>query len=245
MRAMIFAAGLGSRLRPLTDRIPKALVPVSGVPMLHRLLIKLHAAGCTHAVINVHHHAGQITDFIAARNYGMRIEISDESGMLLDTGGGLRRAAAFFPGNEPILLHNVDILSNLKLDTFAASMKPDSLAQVAVSDRPSSRQLLFDEGNRLAGWRNVQTGATRPADIDAATLATLHPYAFAGIHVVSPRIFGLMSGWPEKFSIMDFYLNVMQKEKIVAYRPDGLAILDVGKTDTLAAADDFTAKYGL
>lgn len=242
MRAMIFAAGLGTRLRPLTDHLPKALVPVGGEPLLHRLLVKLRTAGCTHAVINVHHHSEQVIKFLAGRDYGMKIEVSDESDMLLDTGGGLRHAAPFFPGDEPILLHNVDILSNLPLDRFFASFKPDCLAQVAVSDRPTSRYLLFDRDNYLAGWHNIRTGETRPAGIDTATL---HPYAFSGIHIISPRVFKLMADYPDNFPIIDFYLKTMQTERIAAYVPDDFAILDVGKTDTLAAADNFAARYGL
>ena len=216
MRAMIFAAGLGTRLRPLTDHMPKALVPVGGVPLLHRLLTKLYAAGYTHVVINIHHHAAQIIDFLAAHDYGMHIDISDESDMLLDTGGGLRHAAQFFTGDEPILLHNVDILSNLSLDHFTASFRPDCLAQVVVSERPTSRYLLFDNNNRLAGWHNISTGATRPPGIDTTAL---RPYAFAGIHLVSPRIFTLMAHYPDKFSIIDFYLEAMHNETIAAYLP--------------------------
>lgn len=242
MRAMIFAAGLGTRLRPLTDHMPKALVPVGGVPLLHRLLTKLHAAGYTHVVINVHHHASQIIDFLAAHDYGMHIDISDESDMLLDTGGGLRHAAQFFTGDEPILLHNVDILSNLSLDHFTASFRPDCLAQVVVSERPTSRYLLFDNNNRLAGWHNISTGATRPPGIDTTAL---RPYAFAGIHLVSPRIFTLMAHYPDKFSIIDFYLEAMHNETIAAYLPDNFAMLDVGKVDTLAAANDFVTQYHL
>ncbi len=242
MRAMIFAAGLGTRLRPLTDHMPKALVPVGGVPLLHRLLTKLYAAGYTHVVINIHHHAAQIIDFLAAHDYGMHIDISDESDMLLDTGGGLRHAAQFFTGDEPILLHNVDILSNLSLDHFTASFRPDCLAQVVVSERPTSRYLLFDNNNRLAGWHNISTGATRPPGIDTTAL---RPYAFAGIHLVSPRIFTLMAHYPDKFSIIDFYLEAMHNETIAAYLPDNFAMLDVGKVDTLAAANDFVTQYHL
>lgn len=242
MRAMIFAAGLGTRLRPLTDHMPKALVPVGGVPLLHRLLTKLHAAGYTHVVINVHHHAAQIIDFLAAHDYGMHIDISDESDMLLDTGGGLRHAAQFFTGDEPILLHNVDILSNLSLDHFTTSFRPDCLAQVVVSERPTSRYLLFDNNNRLAGWHNISTDATRPPGIDTTAL---RPYAFAGIHLVSPRIFTLMAHYPDKFSIIDFYLEAMHNETIAAYLPDNFAMLDVGKVDTLAAANDFVTQYHL
>lgn len=242
MRAMIFAAGLGTRLRPLTDHMPKALVPVGGVPLLHRLLTKLYATGYTHVVINIHHHAAQIIDFLAAHDYGMHIDISDESDMLLDTGGGLRHAAQFFTGDEPILLHNVDILSNLSLDHFTASFRPDCLAQVVVSERPTSRYLLFDNNNRLAGWHNISTGATRPPGIDTTAL---RPYAFAGIHLVSPRIFTLMAHYPDKFSIIDFYLEAMHNETIAAYLPDNFAMLDVGKVDTLAAANDFVTQYHL
>lgn len=242
MRAMIFAAGLGTRLRPLTDHLPKALVPVGGEPLLHRLLVKLHAAGCTYAVINVHHHAEQVIQFLDNRDYGMKIEISDERNMLLDTGGGLRHAAPFFTGDEPVLLHNVDILSNLRLDDFIKSFKPNCLAQVAVSERPTSRFLLFDSDNHLSGWHNTRTGEIRPADIDTSAL---HPYAFAGIHIVSPRIFTLMSEYPDRFSIIDFYLDVMRKEQIAAYLPENFAILDVGKADTLAAADKFAIRYDL
>lgn len=242
MRAMIFAAGLGTRLRPLTDHMPKALVPVGGVPLLHRLLTKLYAAGYTHVVINIHHHAAQIIDFLAAHDYGMHIDISDESDMLLDTGGGLRHAAQFFTGDEPILLHNVDILSNLSLDHFTASFRPDCLAQIVVSERPTSRYLLFDNNNRLAGWHNISTGATRPPGIDTTAL---RPYAFAGIHLVSPRIFTLMAHYPDKFSIIDFYLEAMHNETIAAYLPDNFAMLDVGKVDTLAAANDFVTQYHL
>ena len=239
---MIFAAGLGTRLRPLTDHMPKALVPVGGVPLLHRLLTKLYAAGYTHVVINIHHHAAQIIDFLAAHDYGMHIDISDESDMLLDTGGGLRHAAQFFTGDEPILLHNVDILSNLSLDHFTASFRPDCLAQVVVSERPTSRYLLFDNNNRLAGWHNISTGATRPPGIDTTAL---RPYAFAGIHLVSPRIFTLMAHYPDKFSIIDFYLEAMHNETIAAYLLDNFAMLDVGKVDTLAAANDFVTQYHL
>lgn len=162
--------------------------------------------------------------------------------MLLDTGGGLRHAAQFFTGDEPILLHNVDILSNLSLDHFTASFRPDCLAQVVVSERPTSRYLLFDNNNRLAGWHNISTGATRPPGIDTTAL---RPYAFAGIHLVSPRIFTLMAHYPDKFSIIDFYLEAMHNETIAAYLPDNFAMLDVGKVDTLAAANDFVTQYHL
>ncbi len=238
MRAMIFAAGLGTRLRPLTDTMPKALVPVGGQPLLHHLLVKLQRAGCTHVVVNVHHHAEQIIDFVAQHDYGMKIEISDEREMLLDTGGGLRHAAHFFAGDEPVLIHNVDILSNLSLENLYAAHRPETLATLAVSRRETSRYLLFDADNRLQGWQNRQSGETKPPHLDTAGLS---PYAFAGIHVVSPRIFAMMEEWNERFSIIDFYLQAMERECIVAYHPEPFKMLDVGKIDTLAAADAFVS----
>lgn len=236
MRAMIFAAGLGTRLRPLTDTMPKALVPIGGQPLLHRLLLKLQASQCTHAVINVHHHAGQIIDFLACHDYGMKIDISDEQSMLLDTGGGLRHAVTFFKGDEPILIHNVDILSTLSFDELLAAHRPECLATLVVCKRNTSRYLMFDNSNMLCGWYNRTTGETKPPKL---RIDLLMPYAFAGIHVVSPRIFGLMDSYPDKFSIIDFYMQAMQQNKIAAYSPANFAMLDVGKTDTLATAETF------
>ena len=231
MRAMIFAAGLGTRLRPITDKMPKALVPVGGEPLLHRLLVKLQHAGCSHVVINVHHHAAMIVDFVTSRDYGMRIDISDESDMLLDTGGGLRRAASFFKGDEPILVHNVDILSDLSFEELLAAHDPESLATLVVSQRDTSRYLMFDATDRMSGWMNIKTGETKPAELDCTSL---YKAAFSGIHVVSPRIFGLMEKLPPKFSIIDFYLQFMHQYDIMAYRPAAFSMLDVGKIDSLA-----------
>lgn len=236
MKAMIFAAGLGTRLRPLTDTMPKALVPVNGKPLLHHLLIKLQRAGCTHVVVNVHHHARQIIDYIATHNYGMRIAISDESEMLLDTGGGLRKAKQLLEGEEPILVHNVDILSNLDFEPLMQAHHPDNLATVVVSPRNTSRYLLFDNDMRMHGWTNINSGEVKPANIDTTLL---QQYAFAGVHVVSPRIFDLMQDMPSKFSIIDFYLQAMAQHRIMGYVPQDFAMLDVGKVDSLVAAEEF------
>ncbi|MBP3670795.1 MAG: nucleotidyltransferase family protein [Bacteroidaceae bacterium] len=236
MKAMIFAAGLGTRLRPLTDTMPKALVPVNGKPLLHHLLTKLQQAGCTHVVVNVHHHALQIIDYIATHNYGMHIAISDESEMLLDTGGGLRKAKQLLEGEEPILVHNVDILSNLDFEPLMQAHHPDNLATVVVSPRNTSRYLLFDNDMRMHGWTNINSGEVKPANIDTTLL---QQYAFAGVHVVSPRIFDLMQDMPSKFSIIDFYLQAMAQHRIMGYVPQDFAMLDVGKVDSLVAAEEF------
>lgn len=233
---MIFAAGLGTRLRPLTDTMPKALVPIDGKPLLHHLLHKLQQAGCSHVVINVHHHAQQIIEYVERHDYGMRIEISDESDMLLDTGGGLRKAGSLLEGDEPILVHNVDILSNIDFDTLLQSHHPDNLATVVVSQRNTSRYLLFDNEMRMRGWTNINSGEVKPQGLDTTPLQQA---AFAGIHIVSPRIFEQMRNMPDKFSIIDFYLQAMTEHRIMGYIPQDFTMLDVGKIDSLAPAEEF------
>ena len=233
---MIFAAGLGTRLRPLTDTMPKALVPIDGKPMLHHLLHKLQHAGCSHVVINVHHHAQQIIEYVERHDYGMRIAISDESNMLLDTGGGLRKAGSLLEGDEPILVHNVDILSNINFDTLLQSHHPDNLATVVVSQRNTSRYLLFDKEMRMRGWTNINSGEVKPQGLDTTPLQQA---AFAGIHIVSPRIFEQMRNMPDKFSIIDFYLQAMTEHRIMGYIPQDFTMLDVGKIDSLAPAEEF------
>ena len=237
---MIFAAGLGTRLRPLTDTMPKALVPVDGKPLLHHLLCKLQKAGCSQVVINVHHFAQQIADSVATHDYGMRIDLSYESDMLLDTGGGLRKAASLLKGDEPILVHNVDILSNLDIAQLMATHSSDNLATVVVSPRNTSRYLLFDNAMRMRGWNNIKSGEVKPQGLD---ISELRPLAFAGIHVVSPRIFEEMESMPAKFSIIDFYLQAMTEHRIMGYTPPQFAMLDVGKTDTLHPAEEFVKRY--
>ena len=233
---MIFAAGLGTRLRPLTDTMPKALVPIDGKPLLHHLLHKLQHAGCSHVVINVHHHAQQIIEYVERHDYGMRIAISDESNKLLDTGGGLRKAGSLLEGDEPILVHNVDILSNIDFDTLLQSHHPDNLATVVVSQRNTSRYLLFDKEMRMRGWTNINSGDVKPQGLDTTPLQQA---AFAGIHIVSPRIFEQMRNMPDKFSIIDFYLQTMTEHRIMGYIPQDFTMLDVGKIDSLAPAEEF------
>lgn len=242
MKAMIFAAGLGTRLKPLTDTMPKALVPVGGKPLLELLLRKLVAAGFTEVVINVHHFAQQIVRFVEEHDgFGAQVRFSDESACLLDTGGGLRKAMPLLlegnDGDTPFLVHNVDILSNVDLAGFGRKGS-DASALLLVSERRTQRYLLFDGENRLVGWTHTGTGQVK-SPYPELDVAACRKYAFAGIHTFSPRLFPLFGGWPEKFSIIDFYLSVCDREPIYACPAPGLKMLDVGKLDSLAQAEEF------
>ena len=236
---MIFAAGLGTRLKPLTDHMPKALVPVAGKPMLEHVIGKLKSAGFDEIVINVHHFADQIIDFLKEKdNFGIRIWISDESEELLDTGGGIKKAAPYF--DEPFLVHNADILSNIDLKAmYNYHLTSSNDATLLVSPRKTVRYLLFDEGNRLQGWVNKDSLQTKPEGF------VYHPevqkeYAFGGIHVISPTLFKYMGdGWTGKFSIMDFYLRTCHEAQLGGYVKEDLQLIDIGKPDTLAKAEDF------
>jgi N-acetyl-alpha-D-muramate 1-phosphate uridylyltransferase len=238
MKCVIFAAGLGTRLRPLTDNMPKALVPVAGKPLLAHVLEKMAAAGFSDAVVNVHHFADQIIDYLATHDFGLRVAVSDERELLLETGGGLRHAQALLNADAPFLVHNVDILSNLDLAAFYKMHQSCDLATLLVSDRKTSRYLLFDEQLRLVGWTNVQTGEVRSPyqNLDVAACKKL---AFAGIHTISTDIFPLMEGWPDRFSIIDFYLSVCATHTIRGVQMPNLRMLDVGKIDSLHEAENF------
>lgn len=234
MNALIFAAGLGTRLKPLTDTMPKALVPVGGVPLLERVAVKLVAAGCERIVINVHHFAQMIRDFVAAHDqFGVQVDFSDETDLLRETGGGIRHAEPLLAGSEgPFLVHNVDILSNLDLRHFISLHRPDDLATLLVSDRETSRYFLFNEEGLLVGWTNRSTGEVRSPwpDLDPERCTRL---AFSGIHCISPAIFPLMRDWPERFSIVDFYLDICRTHAIRAAVMPGLELHDVGKLSEL------------
>ena len=239
MKAMIFAAGLGTRLKPLTDHMPKALVPVAGKPMLEHVIGKLKAAGFDEIVINVHHFANQIIDFLKEKNnFGIRIWISDETEELLDTGGGIKKAAHFF--DEPFLVHNADILSNVDLKAlYEYHLASENDATLLVSPRKTVRYLLFDEGNRLCGWVNKDTLQTKPEGFIYQP-EVQKEYAFGGIHIISPTLFRYMGDeWTGKFSIMDFYLKTCDTAKLGAYAKEDLQLIDIGKPDTLAKAEEF------
>lgn len=240
MKAMIFAAGLGSRLKPLTDTTPKALLPIAGKPMLEHIILKLKAAGFDEIVINIHHLGRQILDFLASRdNFGVKISISDEQDYLLDTGGGIKKAACFLEGDEPFLVHNVDILSNVDVrKLYDTHLQTKALATLLVSKRDTSRYLLFNKEDKLCGWRNRETGEVKSFypyfDPEQHT-----EYAFGGIHVISPEIFHWMEEWTGKFSIINFYLSICAKTTIQAYPAENLRLLDIGKPDTLQKAQDW------
>lgn len=231
MRIMIFAAGLGTRLRPLTDTMPKALVPVAGLPLLHHTINNLVSQGATEAVVNVHHFGEQIIDYVATHQWPIPIHISDEREALLNTGGGLRKALAQYEGDDPVLIHNVDIFSNADLRGFYERNRQHA-ATLLVSARPSTRQLIVREG-RLVGWTNLTTGEVR-GSLDG------DQYAFSGIHLFSPELARTtMASWPSAFSIMDYYLSGCATEEIRIDVCPSLRLLDVGKIDSLQEAEKF------
>jgi len=240
MKAMVFAAGLGTRLRPITDSLPKALVPVCGEPLLYHTLHKLKAAGYTDVVVNIHHFPEMIREYLDSNEFGIRIGISDESEKLLETGGGIQHARKLLePLNEPFLVHNVDIVSNLDIAWFRSQMKPGALATLLVSERKTQRYLLFrPEDMRLVGWTNIATGEVRSPYPDLDTSACLR-FAFAGIHNISPAIFQAFEtlDMPERFPIMDFYLSACARYPIYGAVASNLELVDVGKIDTLPEAE--------
>jgi len=229
---MIFAAGLGTRLKPLTDTMPKALVRVGGQPLLWHVVQKLKGAGYERIVVNVHHFAQQIVDYLQENdNFGLDIRISDETEQLLETGGGIKKALPLFDPTEPILIHNVDILSNLDLTAL-----PTDAPLLVVSQRQTKRYLQFDETMRLVGWKNIETGEVKGHEGT--------PLAFSGIHMFHPSLAPLLAEWPERFPIMDFYLKVCADNMIQGYEAKDLRLLDVGKLDTLEAAEKWLKVIG-
>lgn len=246
MKAMLFAAGKGTRLKPLTNTMPKALVPVCGKPLLEHVLCKLSSAGFNDVVINVHHFAGQIFAYVKTHSVpGVRMNFSDESEELLETGGGIKKAAALLNDGEPFLVHNVDILSNLNLKDFydyhlLHSRETELVATLLVSERQTSRYLLFDENDFLVGWTNVDTGEVRSPYKNFTYPSTcIRKYAFGGIHVMSPAVFKYMENFPKAFPIMDFYLKVCAECRIKAYVKKDLEMVDVGKLNSLETAESF------
>lgn len=243
---MIFAAGLGSRLKPLTDTMPKALVPVAGRPMLEHVILKLKSYGVTEIVINIHHFGEQILDFLKVNDdFGLTIHISDERGQLLDTGGGIKKAQPFLDtSDEPFIVHNVDILSDVNLkEVYDYHLQNGSVATLLASRRKTSRYLLFDAEKKLCGWINKDTGASKPEGFHYDE-SLYQEYAFSGIHVLSPAIFRLLDTpcWEGKFSIMDFYLATCRQADFSGYLIDGLQLIDIGKPETLAKAEEFCAR---
>jgi NDP-sugar pyrophosphorylase family protein len=239
MKAMVLAAGLGTRLRPLTDGRPKALVTVAGRTLLDITLSRLRLFGVREVIVNVHHHAEMIVDYLAANaNFGMRIEISRED-TLLDTGGGLKQAAWFFlesgSASEPFLLHNVDVLSTIDLAAMARfHIEHNALATLAVQQRPTSRPLLFDDRNQLRGRGPSQNAHKNEPD---RTPRPFHSLAFAGIHVLSRRIFEALEE-PGAFSIIDAYLRLAAAgQSILGFRAEQFYWRDLGRPENIAEAE--------
>ena len=243
MKAMILAAGLGTRLKPWTLEHPKALVPVGGVPMLERVIGRLRDEGYDDIVVNIHHFGDQIIDFVKSKDFGVRISVSDERGRLLDTGGGILYADSLL-GGDPVLVHNVDILSNANLrNLMDVHMKGEAAATLLVSDRDSSRKLIFDERMELKGWHNVEKDLWRPSDIVQLVGEGLpKPWkekAFSGIYVMSGKMReemrSLFSDAP--FPIMDYFLSEKRRERVEGYLSVELELIDIGKPETLAKAE--------
>lgn len=264
MQSMIFAAGLGTRLKPLTDKIPKALVRVGGKPLIEYALKNLVAAGSKRIVVNVHHFANQIIEYLQQNDFGVNICVSDETEMLLDTGGGIKNAAPFFNTSEPVLIHNVDILSNVDLRALynyacEAEIEQKVDAVLLVSLRKTKRYLIFNKDMRLVGWTNVDTGEVKSPYETLHELTFTQPYdnnnvtneqygytlfAFSGIHVIGNKVFEAMNEYSAKFPIMDFYLQYAKDLHFVGKVKNDLKLMDVGKLDTLAAADAFVKQLG-
>lgn len=236
MKAMIFAAGLGTRLKPLTDTRPKALIGLGGKTLLERSIDYLKHYGITDITVNVHHFAGQIIDFLRQHdNFGITIHVSDETAQLLDTGGGMLKARPWLEGNEAILVLNTDILTNLDLNRFLQFHRESkALASLVVRQRETSRYLLFDPEGRLSGWKNVKTGEERIARPESTGNAI--PFAFSGIHLIEPELLSRIreSG---KFSIIDLYLRLAATEKIMAYNDPGSVWMDLGKLEEMDEAE--------
>lgn len=247
MKAMIFAAGLGTRLKPLTDTMPKALVPLAGKTLLQWQIERLKAAKITDIVVNIHHFPDMIINYLRANNYfGCNIAVSDERDTLLETGGGLCKAKELLLGDEAILVCNVDILSNIDIPTLLDAYDPQGMGVVVVSARETQRYLLFDEDDRLCGWTNIATGevrgeeAIRRLGVEPVTIKKL---AFSGMQVLNPRIFDYMDAVIEKkgnkFSLIDLYLSIAEKEILKAFIPENYRMIDVGKINQLSEAEAF------
>jgi NDP-sugar pyrophosphorylase family protein len=235
MKAMIFAAGLGTRLKPYTETMPKALVQVAGMPMIEILIKHLILNGITDIIVNVHHFADQVIGFLNQNNsFGANITISNESGLLLDTGGGLKNASWFFNDNQPFLVQNVDVVCDINYPDFLEThCKNKALATLAVSSRETSRRFLFDSSMQLCGWENSKNNEQRMARPQSENLTR---FAFSGIHILDPAIFTMM---PQigKFSIIDSYLEIAATKKIVGFVHDPDYWIDMGKPDELLKAE--------
>lgn len=248
MKAMVFAAGLGTRLAPLTDSCPKALIEVGGKPMLERAIENVREAGAESVVVNVHHHSEMIIDFIRSRDFGIPVAVSDESDMLLDTGGGVVKALPMLldgNGDDDVILYNADIYTDLPLKCLVdAHRATGSDATLLTQDRATSRYLLFDSGGHMRGWRNASTGEVRspfPPSVTGACVSR----AFGGIHVLGMRILRDMADYcPEgKFSITTYYVYACDRMDIRSFTPaPPYDWVDIGRPETLSRARELASR---
>jgi NDP-sugar pyrophosphorylase family protein len=234
MKAMIFAAGLGTRLNNETSDKPKALVKVGNKTLLQNAIEKLKKEGVSEIAINVHHFSELVVSYLNENDFGIKIHISNETDKLLDTGGGLKKAAKFLAGTEPILIYNVDIISNLSLNLLLDEhIKSNSLVTLAVRNRETQRYFKFDQSKQLVGWINKKTGESKISQPE--NFKTSVEMAYSGIHIVQPEIFSLMPD-TDKFSITDFYLELAKTHPIKGYFDDSDLWMDVGKPEQLEEA---------
>lgn len=234
MKAMIFAAGLGTRLLDETSDKPKALVNIGGKPLLQHAIEKLKRDGISEIVVNVHHFSELVIRFIERNDFGIPIHISDETGKILDTGGGLKKAAPLLKGNSPVVIYNVDILSDLNLQEVKdAHLKSGALATLVVRSRETQRYFKFDHEKQLVGWINKKTGESKISISEKFNESV--EMAFSGIHIIQPEFFNLLHA-EEKFSITALYLELAKTQKIKGYFDDSKLWMDVGKPEQLAKA---------
>lgn len=234
MKAMIFAAGLGSRLKPWTDHHPKALALVNGKPLLQRNIEYLQGFGIREVIVNVHHFSEQIIAAVRSnQGWGSKVIISDESDEVLETGGGLLKAAGYFSAEKDFVVMNADILTNMDLGAMMLQHRQQQpLATLAVSERETSRYFLFDQDNTLCGWCNVKTGEEKIV----RQTEVLLPKAFSGLHVISSVLLELVEQ-RGKFSMVDVYLTLARNHRIRCFDHTGAALVDVGKPESIAKAE--------
>ncbi|MDR0605089.1 MAG: NTP transferase domain-containing protein [Bacteroidales bacterium] len=229
MKAMIFAAGLGTRLGHLTKHTPKALVNIGEKTLLEGVILKLKQAGVDDIIINVHHFHEQIIEFVNRNHFGVKISFSIEENKLLGTGGGLKHAAWFFDDANPFIIHNVDVISDIRLrEMYDIHCRENAIVHLAVRDRTTQRYLLFDDENRLCGKENLSTNE-RIITANISPQTQLHRLAFSGIHIVSPRIFEFMPQTEDVFPITDIYLKIANN--VFAYQHDYGKWMDMGKIE--------------
>jgi len=238
LKALLFAAGLGTRLKEHTQNKPKALVNLAGKPLLQHAIEHLKRFGITDITINVFHFADHVISFVKENNsFGMTIHISDEREQLLDTGGGLKKAAAFLKGTEPILIYNVDVISNLDLNVLLKyHQEQKALATLVVRSRETSRYLMFDQNLQLSGWKNFDTGETRISRQESFSDA--QPLAFNGIHLIQPELLEMITE-EGIFPIIDLYLRLAKSHSIKAYIDHSSLWMDLGKPEQLSLAEEF------